>query len=280
MQKNGNRKDDHDDHDDDNDNDNDHLISLFVQNRLKPFVDNNRVPNILFHGDFDAPKTKIVNAFLNLIYKDESASKMVMTVDCAIEKGDDFIREEIKFFAKTQLSSNTFKTVLLLNADFLSLDSQAALRRCIELFCQNTRFFLVMEKKNNLMAPMLSRFCEIFISSPPAPPSSSSSSSSSSSLHMSKLKTCLHATFANSPPPSVQTLLILAERLYNEAYALQDMMELFQEPTFEFQIGIEKICNLAQLQAAVRNEEALLFYALFAIFETVEKEDDIMSSKR
>ena len=49
------------------------------------------------------------------------------------------------------------------NADELTIDAQSALRRCIELFSHNTRFFIVVENKHKLLKPILSRFCEIYI---------------------------------------------------------------------------------------------------------------------
>jgi replication factor C small subunit len=89
-----------------------------------------------------------------------------MHVNCAHGKGIKFIREELKFFAKSNVQSNTgvlFKTIVLLNADNLTIDAQSALRRCIELFSSNTRFFIIVENKNKLLNPILSRFCEIYV---------------------------------------------------------------------------------------------------------------------
>jgi hypothetical protein len=50
-----------------------------------------------------------------------------------------------------------------LNEDSLTTDAQSALRRCIELFSLNTRFFIIVENKDKLLNPILSRFCEIYI---------------------------------------------------------------------------------------------------------------------
>jgi hypothetical protein len=64
------------------------------------------------------------------------------------------------------LQSNTgvkFKSIVLFNAESLTNDAQSALRRCIELFSINTRFFIIVENKNKLLNPILSRFCEIYI---------------------------------------------------------------------------------------------------------------------
>jgi DNA polymerase III delta prime subunit len=89
-----------------------------------------------------------------------------MMVNCVHGKGIKFIRDELKFFAKTNIQSNSgiiFKTIVLLNADYLTIDAQSALRRSIELFSYNTRFFIIVENKEKLLNPILSRFCEIYI---------------------------------------------------------------------------------------------------------------------
>ena len=52
------------------------------------------------------------------------------------------------------------------NADKLTIDAQSALRRCIESFSHTTRFFIIVGDKYKLLKPILSRFCEIFVSEP------------------------------------------------------------------------------------------------------------------
>jgi DNA polymerase III delta prime subunit len=89
-----------------------------------------------------------------------------MFVNCCHGKGIKFIREDLKFFAKTNLQTNAgvkFKSIVLFNADSLTNDAQSALRRCIELFSYNTRFFIIVENKSKLLNPILSRFCEIYV---------------------------------------------------------------------------------------------------------------------
>jgi hypothetical protein len=98
-----------------------------------------------------------------------------MTVNCSHGKGIQFIREELKFFAKANAQTKSmveggkpsdFKVIVLLNAHHLTVDAQSALRRCIELFSYNTRFFIVVENKDKLLNPILSRFCDIFVPEP------------------------------------------------------------------------------------------------------------------
>jgi DNA polymerase III delta prime subunit len=139
-----------------------------ILDKLDYFHKSNKIPHIIFHGSSGTGKRTIVDQFLNKIYNNEKhkIKSNVMFVNCAHGKGIKFIREELKFFAKTNIQSNNgiiFKSIVLLNADFLTIDAQSALRRCIELFSYNTRFFIIVENKNKLLNPILSRFCEIYV---------------------------------------------------------------------------------------------------------------------
>jgi hypothetical protein len=139
-----------------------------IENKLNYFLKNNKIPNIIFNGSSGTGKKTIVYDFINKIYNyDKSKIKTnVLFVNCSHGKGIKFIREELKFFAKTNIQSNSgvlFKTIVLMNADYLTTDAQSALRRCIEQFSYNTRFFIIVENKNKLLNPILSRFCEIYV---------------------------------------------------------------------------------------------------------------------
>jgi hypothetical protein len=139
-----------------------------IREKLHSFYVSNRIPHIIFYGSSGCGKQTIVYDFLKEIYhgNEQTIKANVMFVNCAHGKGIKFIREELKFFAKTNVQFNSgiwFKTIVLLNADHLTIDAQSALRRCIELFSHNTRFFIIVENKHKLLNPILSRFCEIFV---------------------------------------------------------------------------------------------------------------------
>lgn len=149
-----------------------------IHNKLDIFIKNRKIPNIIFYGPHGSGKSFILNRFIHSIYDgDKTAIKnYVMRANCAHGKGIRFIREELKFFAKTNIDLKEgaiFKSVILTNADKLTIDAQSALRRCIELFSSSTRFFIVVENKDSLLKPILSRFCDIYIP-PPIPGSASS----------------------------------------------------------------------------------------------------------
>jgi hypothetical protein len=140
----------------------------FVSSKLNYFINIRKIPNIVFHGSSGCGKRTIVGDFINQIYNGDRCriKNNVMFVNCAHGKGIKFIRDELKYFAKTNIQCNDvmlFKSIVMYNADELTIDAQSALRRCIELFSHNTRFFIVVENKHKLLKPILSRFCEIYI---------------------------------------------------------------------------------------------------------------------
>jgi hypothetical protein len=142
--------------------------NAIVLKQLNFFISIRKIPNIIFHGSSGSGKRTIVYDFINRIYNNDRAriKTNVMFVNCAHGKGIKFIREELKYFAKANIQcndNNLFKSIVLYNADDLTIDAQSALRRCIELFSHNTRFFIVVENKYKLLKPILSRFCEIYI---------------------------------------------------------------------------------------------------------------------
>ena len=146
-------------------------IHPLIKNRLQYFITHKKIPHIIFYGESGSGKRHILEFFVKEIYHHDKAkiSQYVMCVNCAHSKGIRFFRDELKFFAKTNIQSKSgdfFKSIILLNADQLTTDAQSALRRCIEKFSHTTRFFIIVENKNKLLKPIRSRFCDIYIPLP------------------------------------------------------------------------------------------------------------------
>lgn len=139
--------------------------------KLDYFIETFKIPHIIFYGNSGSGKKHILNMFINKIYKfdKEKIKRNVMYVNCAHSKGIRFIRDELKFFAKINIQNfngKVFKSIILFNAEKLTMDAQSALRRCIEQFSHNTRFFIIVENIDTLLKPILSRFCNIYIPHP------------------------------------------------------------------------------------------------------------------
>jgi len=252
-----------------------------IKNKLQYFYENHKIPNIIFNGPSGSGKSTIVNDFINLIYENdkEKIKDFVMYVNCAHGKGIKFIREELKFFAKTHINSNggnTFKSIVLFNGDKLTMDAQSALRRCIELFSHNTRFFIVVEDKYKLLRPILSRFCEIYISEPVYNGElinlyrynldETFKMSDIKNQRLEWLKKELQKTIvSNISEEEMQTIVI---KLYEKAYNATDIIKLIennmiilsQEKKYELLIAFNKV------RKEFRNEKLLLIFIIHFAF--------------
>lgn len=156
------------------DNSNTSICNLSIHSRIKEKLDyfiKKKSSKYYISRNVWLWKNHIVNEFIHKIYNGDKQyiQTYVMHVNCAHGKGIRFVREDLKFFSKSNVDlkdGEIFKTIILLNADKLTTDAQSAIRRCIELFSRSTRFFIVVEDKYKLLKPILSRFCEIYVPEP------------------------------------------------------------------------------------------------------------------
>jgi len=259
-----------------------------IKEKLNYFHKIHKIPNILFHGKTGTGKRSIVNEFIHKIYNNdkEQIKTFVMYVNCSHGKGIKFIREELKFFAKTHINSNggnNFKSIILLNADKLTMDAQSALRRCIELFSHNTRFFIVAEDKYNLMKPILSRFCEIYVSEPVI-------NSQPVNLYKYNLNQVFDTkdikaqkldslkkelTKSVMKKNSIENLMLLSTKLYEKSYSSLDILHLLENPKFlDNIINTEKRYELLicfnRIRSEFRNEKLLMLFILNFVFLSSE----------
>jgi GTPase SAR1 family protein len=259
-----------------------------IKNKLNYFHKIQKIPNIIFHGPSGSGKRTIVNEFIHKIYSNdrERIKSFVMYVNCSHGKGIKFIREELKFFAKTHINSNggnIFKSIVLLNADKLTIDAQSALRRCIELFSHNTRFFIIAEDKYNLMKPILSRFCEIYVPEPLV-------NGCIINLYQYNLNEVFKMKDIKIQRQEwlkkeliklidknikLEDLMLLCIKFYEKAYCGLDIMNLLENSRFlEDTISSEKRYELLicfnRVRKEFRNEKLLILFILNFVFLSSE----------
>jgi DNA polymerase III delta prime subunit len=259
-------------------------IHQSIIEKLNYFYEIHKIPNIIFHGPSGSGKRTIVNNFIRKIYNDdrEKIKTYVMYVNCSHGKGIKFIREELKFFAKTHINSNsgnTFKSIILLNADKLTMDAQSALRRCIELFSHNTRFFIVAEDKYNLMKPILSRFCEIYIPEPEINGQiinlykyNLNNLFKMKDMKMQRLESLKKEIIKSiSNDITIGELIDICTKFYEKGYSSLDILTLLENHKFlETKITSEKRYELLlcfnRVRCEFRNEKLLMLFILNFIF--------------
>jgi len=256
-----------------------------IMKKLTYFHEMHKIPNIIFHGSSGCGKHTIVNQFIHLIYQGdkERIKSFVMYVNCAHGKGIKFIREELKFFAKTHIHSNggnIFKSIVLLNADKLTIDAQSALRRCIEQFSHTTRFFIIVEDKYKLLKPILSRFCEIYVPEPTyrGNPVHLYTYYLEQTFNMKdhKKKRLEWLRKELQKPLQEKTLMTFCIKLYEKGYSGLDIIQLLEQPNM---IHIEGLTELKRhellfafhkFRKEFRNEKLLIFFILHFMFLSLD----------
>lgn len=251
------------------------IIHQKIKEKLEYFHKNHKIPNIIFNGPSGSGKSTIVNDFIGLIYEGnkEKIRDFVMYVNCAHGKGIKFIRDELKFFAKTHINSNggnTFKSIILLNGDKLTMDAQSALRRCIELFSHNTRFFIIVEDKYKLLKPILSRFCEIYIPEP-------ENKGKIINLYRYNLDETFKLTNIKNTrsewlkrellkPITLETdLIAFITKLYEKGYSALDVIKLLEDGSIIKLSDIKKyelLVAFNKVKKEFRNEKILILFIL------------------
>ena len=259
-----------------------------IKDKLDFFYSSHKIPNLLFHGTTGSGKRTIVSEFIHKIYDNdrEKIKTFVMYVNCSHGKGIKFIRDELKFFAKTHINSNsgnTFKSIVLLNADKLTMDAQSALRRCIELFSHNTRFFIVAEDKYNLMKPILSRFCEIYVPEPVINGAIVNlyKYNLNNLFNMKDVKTARLEALKKellktiNKKITIDKLMGLCSKLYEKGYSGLDIIQLLENHKFlETSLSVEKRYELLiafnRVRKEFRNEKLLILFILNFVFLSSE----------
>jgi GTPase SAR1 family protein len=260
---------------------NDNYIDFhpLITNKLNYYLKSQKIPNILFHGPNGSGKRTLVNNFINNIYNydKELIKNYVLNVNCAHGKGIKFIREDLKFFAKmhiniTKDSNCNFKTIILSNADNLTIDAQSALRRCIELFSHNTRFFIIVEDKYKLLKPILSRFCEIYISLPLIDNKQTNlhtyflqkAYNNYDDIENKKKNTWLKTNLKK--PENYNELIELSNKLYEKGYSGLDLMNYIEIMKIDDKRKYELLICLNKVKKEFRNEKLFISFILNLLF--------------
>jgi replication factor C small subunit len=129
--------------------------------RLESYVKSGNLPHLLFTGTAGVGKTTAAVALAREFFGD-SWHMNFRELNASDERGIDVVRNQIKQFARTSpLEGATFKILFLDEADALTPDAQAALRRTMESYAQTCRFILSCNYSSKIIDPIQSR-CAIY----------------------------------------------------------------------------------------------------------------------
>jgi replication factor C small subunit len=132
-----------------------------IVERLSSYVKTGNLPHLLFTGSAGVGKTTAAVTLAREFFKD-SWQMNFRELNASDERGIDVVRNQIKQFARTTpLGDASFKILFLDEADALTTDAQAALRRTMESYAQTCRFILSCNYSSKIIDPIQSR-CAIY----------------------------------------------------------------------------------------------------------------------
>lgn len=132
-----------------------------IVERLKAYVGTTNMPHLMFAGPAGTGKTTCAIALTKQLFGDDWQTNF-QELNASDQRGIDVVRKTIKDFARTApLGTMSFKIIFLDEADALTSDAQAALRRTMEKYSGTCRFILSCNYSSKIIDPIQSR-CAVF----------------------------------------------------------------------------------------------------------------------
>jgi replication factor C small subunit len=132
-----------------------------IVERLSAYVKTRSMPHMMFAGPAGSGKTTCAIALARGLYGEQWRDSLI-ELNASDERGIDIVRGKVKDFARAaSISTADFKIIFLDEADALTSDAQAALRRTMERYTQTCRFILSCNYSSKIIEPIQSR-CAVF----------------------------------------------------------------------------------------------------------------------
>jgi DNA polymerase III delta prime subunit len=130
-----------------------------IKDTIQTYLNLGDIQNFIFYGPAGTGKTTLAKIIVKNLDCD------YLYINASDENGIDTIRDKVKGFASAA-SWKGIKVVILDEADFITIQGQAALRNIIEAFSRSTRFILTCNFIERIIDPLQSRCHTIKITPP------------------------------------------------------------------------------------------------------------------
>ena len=141
----------------------DHAVNV-----LKKSLVSANLPHMLFYGPPGTGKTSTVLALARELYGPDLIKSRVLELNASDERGIAIVRQKVKNFARLTVSNASpedlekypcppYKLIILDEADSMTYDAQAALRRTMETYSGVTRFCLICNYITRIIDPLALR---------------------------------------------------------------------------------------------------------------------------
>ncbi len=132
-----------------------------ITERLKAYAETKSLPHLMFAGPAGTGKTTCALALAKELFG-ENWKANFQEMNASDERGIQIVRTKIKDYARiAPMGEAGFKIIFLDEADALTPEAQAALRRTMEKYTKTCRFILSCNYSSKIIEPIQSR-CAVF----------------------------------------------------------------------------------------------------------------------
>jgi len=133
---------------------------------LKNSLQTGELPNLMFYGPPGTGKTTVALALMKQFFGKDWRAR-VKELNASDDRGIQAVRDKVKTFAQLTIGTSgaadlaaskaRFRVVILDEADSMTHDAQASLRRIMEEFVHVTRFIIICNYVSKIIEPLHSR---------------------------------------------------------------------------------------------------------------------------
>mmetsp|Transcript_31614 Transcript_31614/g.69256 ORF Transcript_31614/g.69256 Transcript_31614/m.69256 type:complete len:366 (+) Transcript_31614:19-1116(+) len=138
-----------------------------VVNTLSKSLETGDLPHLMFYGPAGTGKTSTILALARQMFGESHFRNRVLELNASDDRGISVVRDKIKAYAMSAVASGQvndegrpcpqFKIIILDEADNMTHDAQAALRRIMEVYASVTRFCIICNYVTKMIEPLSSR---------------------------------------------------------------------------------------------------------------------------